>query len=113
MTGKAINDKIAQIQQAMMAALRPLPTQTGDGSYIQTPNVTGLAQDLSHVDLKDAETLAEVAKTALTGETVNDRDYIMERVIQVCAYAVSYPYVFSLFNSLLLLCPRPLGTAGN
>lgn len=78
-----VNGKIAQVEQVVTAALRPLPTQTGDGSYVQTPNVTGLAKDLLHFDLKDAKTLAEVAKTAVTGEAMNDRDYIMERVIQV------------------------------
>lgn len=80
-------NKIAQVEQVVAAALRPLPTQTGDGSYVQMPSVTGLAKDLLHFDLKDAKTLAEVAKTAVTGEAVNDRDYIMERVIQVCTFA--------------------------
>lgn len=79
----ANGNKIAQVEQVVAAALRPLPTQTGDGSYIQAPTVTGLAKDLLHFDLKDAKTLAEVAKSAITGEAVNDRDYIMERVIQV------------------------------
>jgi linoleate 8R-lipoxygenase/9,12-octadecadienoate 8-hydroperoxide 8R-isomerase len=78
------NGKIAQIEQVVAAALRPLPTQTGDGSYVQTPIVTGLAKDLLHFDLKDVKTLADAAKTAVTGEDINDRDYIMERVIQVC-----------------------------
>lgn len=77
-------NKLAQVEQVVTAALRPLPTQTGDGSYVEVPSVTGLAKDLLHFDLKDAKTLAEVAKTAVTGEAVNDRDYIMERVIQVC-----------------------------
>ncbi|KAJ6007045.1 hypothetical protein N7522_005396 [Penicillium canescens] len=81
----ANGNKIAQVEQVVAAALRPLPTQTGDGSYIQAPTVTGLAKDLLHFDLKDAKTLAEVAKSAITGEAVNDRDYIMERVIQLAA----------------------------
>lgn len=81
------SSKLAQIEQVVTAALRPLPTQTGDGSYVQEPAVTGLAKDLLHFDLKDAQTLAEVAKSAVTGEAVNDRDYIMERVIQVCVPA--------------------------
>ena len=84
MSEEESSSKIAQVEQVVSAALRPLPTQTGDGSYVQEPTVTGLAKDLLHFDLKDAKTLAEVAKTAVTGEAVNDRDYIMERVIQVC-----------------------------
>jgi hypothetical protein len=76
-------NKLAQMEQVVTAALRPLPTQTGDGTYVQQPTVTGLAKDLLHFDLKDAKTLAELAKTAVTGEAVNDREYTMERVIQV------------------------------
>jgi linoleate 8R-lipoxygenase/9,12-octadecadienoate 8-hydroperoxide 8R-isomerase len=87
-----INGKIAQVEQVVAAALRPLPTQTGDGSYVQTPVVTGLAKDLLHFDLKDAKTLAELAKSAVTGEAVNDREYIMERVIQVCYLCNSIDY---------------------
>ncbi|KAJ5504378.1 hypothetical protein N7463_007252 [Penicillium fimorum] len=79
------SSRIAQVEQVVGAALRPLPTQTGDGSYVQAPTVTGLAKDLLHFDLKDAKTLADVAKSAVTGEAVNDRDYVMERVIQLAA----------------------------
>jgi linoleate 8R-lipoxygenase/9,12-octadecadienoate 8-hydroperoxide 8R-isomerase len=43
-----------------------------------------LVTDLGHVDLKDIRTLADVIKNAATGEPVNDKQYIMERVIQVC-----------------------------
>lgn len=77
---------LAQIEQVIKASLRPMPTETGDGTYVKGNTTTGLAQDLSHVDLKDVKTLAEVAKSAITGDPINDREYIMERVIQV-----SYP----------------------
>ena len=73
----------AQIEQVVKASMRPLPTETGDGTYVKGNTATGLAQDLSHVDLKDVKTLAEVAKSAITGDPINDREYIMERVIQV------------------------------
>lgn len=74
---------LVQIEQVFKAALRPLPTETGDGTYVKDTKLTGLAQDLSHVDLVDVKTLADVAKNAITGEAMNDREYIMERVIQV------------------------------
>jgi linoleate 8R-lipoxygenase/9,12-octadecadienoate 8-hydroperoxide 8R-isomerase len=76
---------LAQIEQVIKASLRPMPTETGDGTYVKGNTTTGLAQDLSHVDLKDVKTLAEVAKSAITGDPVNDREYIMERVIQLAA----------------------------
>ncbi|KAF7720011.1 Psi-producing oxygenase A [Penicillium ucsense] len=76
---------MAQLEQVLKAALRPLPTETGDGTYVKDTKSTGLAKDLSHVDLVDIKTLADVAKNAITGETMNDRNYIMERVIQLAA----------------------------
>ncbi|CEJ62348.1 Putative Psi-producing oxygenase A [Penicillium brasilianum] len=76
---------LAQVEQVVKASLRPLPTETGDGTYVKGNTVTGLAKDLSHVDLKDVKTLAEVAKAAITGDPTNDREYIMEGVIQLAA----------------------------
>lgn len=78
-----IGKKVAQVEQVIAASLRPLPTQTGDGSYIPTSTTTGLAKDLGHMQLKDAKTLLDVMESAATGEPINDREYIMERVIQV------------------------------
>ncbi|KAJ5662754.1 Psi-producing oxygenase A [Penicillium macrosclerotiorum] len=76
---------LAQVEKVVAASLRPLPTETGDGTYIKSNTTTGLAQDLGHFDLKDVKTLAEVAKSSITGDPVNDRQYIMERVIQLAA----------------------------
>lgn len=78
--------KIAQIEQVVAASLRPLPTETGDGTYVKQNTTTGIAKDLGHFHLKDVKTLVEVAKDAVTGEPWEDRDYIMERVIQVCVH---------------------------
>lgn len=75
---------LSQIEQVVSASLRPLPTETGDGTYVKGNTMTGFAKDLGHFGPKDVETMAEVAKSAVTGNSVNDREYIMERVIQVC-----------------------------
>lgn len=80
---KGVEKSITQIEQVISASLRPLPTETGDGSYIKDPKTTGLAKDITHIDLDDVKTLVEVVKTGATGEPVDDREYIMERVIQV------------------------------
>lgn len=82
-TTKGVEKSITQIEQVISASLRPLPTETGDGSYIKDPKTTGLAKDITHIDLDDVKTLVEVVKTGATGEPVDDREYIMERVIQV------------------------------
>ncbi|KAJ5605653.1 hypothetical protein N7510_008434, partial [Penicillium lagena] len=80
-----LRSKISQIEQVVSASLKPLPIETGNGTYVKEPATTGLAKDLGHTDLKDVKTLAEVAKSAVTGDPVNDREYIMERIIQLAA----------------------------
>ena len=90
-TGSAnggLGKALAQIEQVVSASLRPMPSQTGDGTYVTEQVKTGILKDLSHVDLSDLKTLVDVSKSALTGEAVDDRKYIMERVVQVsfCAY---------------------------
>jgi len=84
---KSVNgneNPIAQIGGVIAASLRSLPTETGDGTYVKESTTTGIAKDVGHVDIKDLETMAVIAKDAITGDAVNDREYIMERVIQVC-----------------------------
>ena len=79
---------ISQLEQVVASSLRPLPTETGDGTYVKGNTTTGLAKDIGHIDLKDVKTIVEVAKSAVTGDPVNDREYIMERVIQVSLFTV-------------------------
>ncbi|PWY87652.1 heme peroxidase [Aspergillus heteromorphus CBS 117.55] len=80
-----IGNTVSQVEKLISASLRPLPTATGDGSYVTEPSQTGLVRDLKHVDLAEVKALIEFAKDAATGEPVNDRHYIMERVIQLAA----------------------------
>ncbi|KAL2862868.1 peroxidase/cytochrome P450 family protein [Aspergillus lucknowensis] len=80
-----LGNAISQIENAVSASLRPLPAATGNGTYVAESTKTGLARDLSHVDLEDIRTLADLIKNAATGEPVDDKQYIMERVIQLAA----------------------------
>ncbi|KAH1985901.1 hypothetical protein KXW18_005591 [Aspergillus fumigatus] len=87
-TGSAnggLGKTLAQLEQVVSASLRPLPSQTGDGTYVTEQVKTGILKDLPHVDLGDLKTLVDVSKSALTGEALDDRKYIMERVIQLSA----------------------------
>lgn len=77
---------ISQAEKVISASLRPLPTETGDGTYFKIEKITGLVRDLGNLDLKDVKTIAEVARSAVTGEPTNDREYILERGIQVCLF---------------------------
>ncbi|KAL4953119.1 Psi-producing oxygenase A [Aspergillus filifer] len=80
-----LGNTISQVENIVAASLRPLPTETGNGTYIAKPTQTGLIQDLPHVDLADVRTLVDVVKNAATGQPIDDNKYIMERVIQLAA----------------------------
>lgn len=70
---------------------KPLPTQTGDGTYLHyQPDPPDLIQkieaglkDLSHLGITDIATLIEVQNKEKTGELWDDRQYLMEKLIQV------------------------------
>ena len=67
------------------AAAAPLPTQTGDGSSIQTAKATGVLQDILHMHPRDVITLTETAKDAATHDPVDDKDFLMERLIKLAS----------------------------
>lgn len=110
-TANGIEKTVSQIEKVVTASLRALPTETGDGSYVKEPTATGLVKDLGHFDLKDVKTLAEVAKSAVTGDPVNDKEYIMERVIQV-GYFHRCPGASSIAKSSDSLLPVYLPLLG-
>ncbi|KAK2779959.1 hypothetical protein FQN53_001190 [Emmonsiellopsis sp. PD_33] len=81
-----IEKTVSQISQLVKASLRPLPSHTGDGSYIDdAPPDPNLLADLERIGFKDLDTLVDVVKNAATGEPVNDKEYIMERVIELAS----------------------------
>ncbi|EDN03804.1 hypothetical protein HCAG_01669 [Histoplasma mississippiense (nom. inval.)] len=100
-----IEDGVLKLSQLIHSLLRPLPTQTGDGTYVdETPPEPSLIDDLNQVDIKDLETLADVIRNAATGAPVNDKDYIMERIIRLPSSLPSRsPNVDRLSNALLSL----------
>jgi hypothetical protein len=68
----------------LYASLRPLPTQTGD---VTDPSpFMGMLRAIRHIKLKDVGLLIKVVRQAVSGELTNDKEYIMERVIQVCEH---------------------------
>ena len=67
------------------AAIAPLPTQTGDGSYIEPVKSTGLLQDLPHMHPGDVKTLLELLKDAVTGSPVDDKSFLMERLVKLAS----------------------------
>jgi hypothetical protein len=74
-------------------ARRPLPQQTGDGTYLDysedTPTlmqeVKSSLEDLARLNVTDAETLVEVFAKTKTGAQWDDTQYLMEKLIQTAA----------------------------
>lgn len=79
-----VESSFQQFAQLIHAARRPLPTQSGDGAYLDHTEPTGLLQDLRSLGFKDVGTLMNVMKTKATGELQDDKTYLMEHVMQAC-----------------------------
>lgn len=69
--------------QLIHASRRPVPTQSGDGTYLETESSSGLFQDLKALGFKDVTTLKDVMRNKAKGEYVDDKTMLMERIIQV------------------------------
>lgn len=78
-----VQSSFQQYAQLIHASHRPLPTQSGDGSYIEENVPSGLMQDLKSLGFQDVKTLIGVMKTKATGALADDKTYLMERVIQL------------------------------
>ena len=78
-----VESSFEQFAQLIHASRRPLPTQSGDGAYLDHTEPSGLLQDLKSIGFKDVNTLMQVMKQKKSGALQDDKTYIMERVIQV------------------------------
>lgn len=78
-----VESSFAKFAQLIHASQRPLPTQSGDGAYIDNTESSGLLQDLKTIGFKDVNTLMQVMRNKATGELQDDKTMMMEHVIQV------------------------------
>ncbi|RAO67642.1 uncharacterized protein BHQ10_003654 [Talaromyces amestolkiae] len=78
----AIFERYAQV---IHASREPLPTQSGDGTYLEHghDHSTSLFSDLRSLGFKDYGTLVEVMKNKASGGYVDDKTMLMERIIQL------------------------------
>ncbi|KAB2578530.1 Cytochrome P450 [Lasiodiplodia theobromae] len=74
-----------QFAQVLHASRRPLPTQTGDGSYVKRDTPASLFENLKTIGIADAKTLKDVLQNKAKKELLDDKTYLMERVIQLVA----------------------------
>jgi linoleate 8R-lipoxygenase / 9,12-octadecadienoate 8-hydroperoxide 8R-isomerase len=80
-----IDQAFSSIRGLIKASLRPLPTQTGDGSYVTPPLSTGLIKDLEKMEISDVEPLIELVKTSISGKATDDKTYFMEKLIKLAS----------------------------
>jgi linoleate 8R-lipoxygenase/9,12-octadecadienoate 8-hydroperoxide 8R-isomerase len=88
-----LGKEFRQMAGLISAARRPLPDQTGDGTYLDdkpiSPSimdkVNGALGDVSHLGIKDVQTLLKVAKLGKDGAPWEDKEYLMEHLIQTAA----------------------------
>lgn len=81
-----IESALAQISSALHASLRPLPTQTGDKTYLSEEKAkSNVLSGVKHLSVRNVQTLRDMLLEGLEGSLIDDKTYIMERVIQLAA----------------------------
>ncbi len=80
-----IDHALESARSLIKASLRPLPTESGDGTYITPTQATGLIKDLQKMGFEDVATVVELVKTTATGEKIDDKKYFMERLIKLAS----------------------------
>lgn len=85
-----VESSFHKFAQLIHASRRPLPSQSGDGAYLDHAVPSGLMQDLKSIGFKDVGTLMEVIKSKASGQLQDDKTYMMERVIQVSRFKDSF-----------------------
>ncbi|MCJ1398075.1 hypothetical protein MMC11_001272 [Xylographa trunciseda] len=71
---------LEQFAQLIHMSRRPLPTQSGDGAYLDHEVPSGLMDDLRSLGFKDVKTLMQVM-TQKKGTLQDDKTYLMERLV--------------------------------
>ena len=82
-TRKDVESAFEEFAQLIHASRRPMPTQMGDGSYLEKDEPSGWFQDLRHLSLKDVDTAKEIMEDKRSGKPQDDRQMHMEHIMQV------------------------------
>jgi linoleate 10R-lipoxygenase len=80
-----ISESLHSLSNLVGHIMRPLPTQSGDGTYIAQEEGTSMLSDLRSLGFKDYKTLEEFLSVAARKADVDDKTMLMERVIQLVA----------------------------
>lgn len=84
-TRKDVEQTFSEFAALIHASRRPLPTQSGDGQYLEKEESTGFWQDIKHLGLKDLTTVKNIIADKASGLPQDDRKMHMEQVMQLVA----------------------------
>ena len=84
-----VDGALKSLADLFNAAARPLPTETGNGTYLEDDppdlidRIQADIQNFSHLGIRDVATLLEAQKTYLSGTYMDDKHYLMEGLTSV------------------------------
>lgn len=84
-TRDTVESTFEKYSQIIHASQTPLPRQTGDSASLENDTTSGLFGDIKSFGFRDIGTLKDLIKSKASGELVDDKTMLMERIIQVCA----------------------------
>lgn len=82
-TREDVQSTFQQYAQLIHASQRPLPTQSGDGAYLEKEPSTGLWADVKALGLKDIQTIKHIMEDKASGKPQDDKKMHMEEIMQV------------------------------
>lgn len=110
-----IRESVSDMATLLKAMKAPLPTGTGDGTALTAENKATIASktktivsDLSHLGINTIEKVGKMTLATKNGETVDDKEYLMEYLVQAAAELpddfiskkVTDEFVTTLWNDL-------------
>jgi linoleate 10R-lipoxygenase len=82
---KDVESTFQQFAQLIHASRRPLPTQSGDGQYLEHEEQSGILADLRAFGPSELKTVKHILEDKASGKPQDDRKMHMEEVIQLVA----------------------------
>lgn len=82
-TREDVQSTFEQYAQLIHAAQRPLPVQSGNGAYLEKEEPSSVWADIKSLGLKDVRTIRNMMAEKAAGKPQDDREMLMEHVIQV------------------------------
>lgn len=80
-----VESAFAEFASLIHASNRPLPEQTGNGSYLHKEESSGFWADIKSLGLKDVNAVKNIIADKASGKPQDDRQMHMEQIIQLVA----------------------------